>query len=684
MLEKLSLRLRILLFFAALACGALAALTAGLIVGYRHLAQPEALSAFVQVGTLAGFAILGLVTGVWYLFDLHVAKPIELLAGGLRARAHTEVGTSIDASVAKYLGDLAPAAASATDNLTQTRTALEDAVQRETARLSSENQRLEALLADVPVGVVLCSSEHQLAFYNGLGVDLLHAGGAVGLDRGLFDYLHEGPVRLAYARLIATNDPEAASDLLCTTRDAARVLAARMRLLVQADGVPSGYVLTLRDVTAELNTFARRGAFLAEVFDRLGRPCANIATLVEAMPKTVLAPALDQALRQEVSGLSQSYTALAQRHDQNRNEGWPLVLTRASDLLDGLAARLQSEGLHLSHDAAPLLLRCNGVEVIGLLTHLAAKLPSKSFHIDLTEDGADALIRLRWSGDVLSISDLDQWLAQPIDPALPEVTGTSVLSSHATDIWPETTSEGQSLCLPLRAARREGARPKPMAREVVYDFDLLSKSRNASVANALLQDLTYVVFDSETTGLLPEKGDEVVQIAAVRIVNGRRLKSEVFDMLVNPRRNIPAVATGVHGITNAMVADAPEIEEAARRFHAFAQGAVLIAHNAPFDMQFLRRVETKIGLKFDHPVLDTVLLSAVLYGQHEVHTLDALTHRLGITIPEEARHTAIGDAVATADAFLKLLPMLQGRGLNRFEDVLIEVRRHGRLLKDLN
>ena len=191
-------------------------------------------------------------------------------------------------------------------------------------------------------------------------------------------------------------------------------------------------------------------------------------------------------------------------------------------------------------------------------------------------------------------------------------------------------------------------------------------------------------FDSETTGLLPEKGDEVVQIAAVRIVNGRRLKSEVFDMLVNPRRNIPAVATGVHGITNAMVADAPEIEEAARRFHAFAQGAVLIAHNAPFDMQFLRRVETKIGLKFDHPVLDTVLLSAVLYGQHEVHTLDALTHRLGITIPEEARHTAIGDAVATADAFLKLLPMLQGRGLNRFEDVLIEVRRHGRLLKDLN
>ena len=72
------------------------------------------------------------------------------------------------------------------------------------------------------------------------------------------------------------------------------------------------------------------------------------------------------------------------------------------------------------------------------------------------------------------------------------------------------------------------------------------------------------------------------------------------------------------------------------------------------------------------------------FGQSETHSLDALTHRLGITIPEEARHTAIGDTVATADAYLKLVPMLQGKGLASFGDVLEEVRKHGRLLKDLN
>ena len=95
----------------------------------------------------------------------------------------------------------------------------------------------------------------------------------------------------------------------------------------------------------------------------------------------------------------------------------------------------------------------------------------------------------------------------------------------------------------------------------------------------------------------------------------------------------------------------------------FARGAVLIAHNAPFDMEFLRRHEKDIGAQFDNPVLDTVLLSAVVYGQLEQHSLDALTARLGITIPEEARHTAIGDTVATADAFFETAANVAGQGV---------------------
>lgn len=691
MLTRLSLRIRIFLFFAALSLGSVTALVAGLVFGYQRLGSPETLNGFVQGGVLAAFVILGLITWVWYLFDANVAKPIDLLAGSLRARAHSDVSGALDAAIARYLGDLAPAATAAAHSLAETRNALAEAVARETTRLNEEKSRLEALLSDVPVGVLLCSGDHALAFYNGQAVDLIGVEAAApGLDRHLFDYLRDGPIRLAHDRLIATGDPDAASDLLCSTRDGARIMAARMRLMASEGGAQPGYVLTLRDVTTDMATHARREALIAEIFDRVRRPAANLSTLIAAIPEGASAPGrLDQALRQEVALLATAVTELSRRRDELSDDSWPLAVVRASDLLEGLRARLEADGLTAEVEAAELLLYCNGFEIIALLSGLAEDMAraglSRSFHLTVEEDGAGAMLRMIWQGAACPMGDLSRWLAQPLETGLGTVSRQAVLAQHATEVWPEAMGQArQSLCLPIPRARRVVRRPKPVSRAVVYDFDLLSRARNDKVQDARLESLTYVVFDTETTGLLPAQGDEIVQIAAVRIVNGRRVEGEVFDTLVNPGRPIPLSSTEVHGITDAMVKDAPPVPEVVARFHKFAEGAVLIAHNAPFDMEFLRRQEPAIGQKFDNPVFDTVLLSAVIYGQHEVHSLDALTHRLGITIPEEARHTAIGDTVATADAFLKLMPMLQGRGLATFGDVLSEVRRHGRLLKDLN
>lgn len=111
---------------------------------------------------------------------------------------------------------------------------------------------------------------------------------------------------------------------------------------------------------------------------------------------------------------------------------------------------------------------------------------------------------------------------------------------------------------------------------------------------------------------------------------------------------------------------------------------MIVAHNAPFDMAFLRRHAKRMGVEWDHPILDTVLLSAVLFGASDTHTLDALCERLEITIPETLRHTALGDAVATAEALIKMLPILQARGLTTFGEVIMETRKHGRLLEDMN
>jgi DNA polymerase-3 subunit epsilon len=101
-------------------------------------------------------------------------------------------------------------------------------------------------------------------------------------------------------------------------------------------------------------------------------------------------------------------------------------------------------------------------------------------------------------------------------------------------------------------------------------------------------------------------------------------------------------------------------------------------------MSFLRRREAAIGRRFDQPILDTVLCSAILYGQSSEHTLDALCERLGIVIPEGERHTAIGDAIGTGEAFRKMIPMLEAADLPNLGALIAAFDRHSRLIEHLN
>ena len=229
----------------------------------------------------------------------------------------------------------------------------------------------------------------------------------------------------------------------------------------------------------------------------------------------------------------------------------------------------------------------------------------------------------------------------------------------------------------------QGADLPPAPRPLVFDFELLNTSVASDVMETPLRDLCFVAFDTETTGLSVEK-DAVIQLGAVRILNGRLVAGEQIDTFVDPKRPIPPASTAVHHITDDDVRGAPDFATAGRAFHNFARDAVLVAHNAPFDLGLLRKGAEEMGVTWDHPVLDTVLLSAVVFGTTETHTLDALCDRLSITIPPEARHTAFGDALATGQALVKLLPLLQARGHTTFGEVIAQTRKHGRLLKDMN
>lgn len=695
MIQRLGLRLRILLFFAALAAGAVAAIGLGIWFAVeRFPALAAETAALVQIGTVAGIVTLGLIVWVWFLFDQNVARPIDLLAGALRARAHSEVDQPLETAVARYLGDLAPAARAAAASLAETRSALAEAIGRETARLTQEKARLERLLSDVPVGVMICAGDHQLVFYNSQAAEFLGAGSLdvtdqPGLARSVFGYLREGPLQDAYRRLVETGQVDAASDLLCTAIRGNTLLAGRMRLLAgEAGGTAPGYVLTLRDVTQDFAVSARREAFISEALERISRSVAGIATL-RAVAEESGEAALADTLEREVDRLVAMLRGIAEANQARRPETLPYTMLRGEDVLDSIRARVEREGLTVEVRPGALMIGCDAYALVGLAGLICGEVVrmsgTRALQLRLDEEFGGASLRIVWRGRPLGMAALEHVLDQPIDPGLPEATGRSFLAEHATDIWPEALDGGEeAVCLPILQARRAVKPPEPVQRRVTYDFDLLARESRGHVLKSDLDRLTYVVFDTETTGLLPQQGDEIVQIAAVRIVNGRRVEGEVFNTLVNPGRAIPAASSAVHGISDAMVVDAPGVAEALARFHRFAEGAVIVAHNAPFDMTFLRRAEPAIGKRFDMPILDTVLLSAVVFSQQEEHSLDALTQRLGITISQEARHTALGDAVATADAFLKMLTMLRGRDIRTFEEVLVEVRKHGRLLKDLN
>ena len=223
---------------------------------------------------------------------------------------------------------------------------------------------------------------------------------------------------------------------------------------------------------------------------------------------------------------------------------------------------------------------------------------------------------------------------------------------------------------------REPAPPRPE----FYDFELIHRAAPNGAASAQrLADLSYVVFDTETTGLRPSAGDEIVSLAGVRVVNRRILTGETFERLVNPRRPIPAESTRFHGITDEMVARAPPLEVVLPQFKTFVADSVLVAHNAPFDMKFMQLKEAESGVSFDNPVLDTLLLSVWLHPEHENHSLDSIAARFGVEVA--GRHTALGDALVTAAVFLHMVKLLEARGVSTLKDAfeaseqLVEIRK---------
>ncbi|HLD71246.1 MAG TPA: 3'-5' exonuclease [Candidatus Peribacteraceae bacterium] len=163
------------------------------------------------------------------------------------------------------------------------------------------------------------------------------------------------------------------------------------------------------------------------------------------------------------------------------------------------------------------------------------------------------------------------------------------------------------------------------------------------------------IFDVETTGLDPQRGHRIVEIAGVRIENGVMQDDSPFVTFVNPEREIPWDARQVNKITEEDVKTAPTIDLVLPQFLEFARGTTLVAHNAAFDMGFLHAEKQYCWGYTELPdCLCTMMLSRNLYSREFGHSLDAVTRRLGLTMPV-MRHRALADVLLTAQALEKMM-----------------------------
>ncbi|MDO4521870.1 MAG: PolC-type DNA polymerase III [Eubacteriales bacterium] len=203
--------------------------------------------------------------------------------------------------------------------------------------------------------------------------------------------------------------------------------------------------------------------------------------------------------------------------------------------------------------------------------------------------------------------------------------------------------------------------------KVIYGMEAyLVDDLKEIVTNSLNQELqgTYVVFDLETTGFSPVR-DKIIEIGAVKVEQGKI--TERFSTFVNPQIPIPFKIEELTSINDAMVMDAPTIEECLPGFLEFVGDAALVAHNATFDVSFIEENSSRQGLERTFTYLDTVALARVLLPQLNRFKLDTVAKAL--QIPLGHHHRAVDDAACTADIFVKFVEMLEAQDIHTLEGV---------------
>jgi DNA polymerase-3 subunit epsilon len=655
-----------------------------------------------HVGELIGLGailIIGLAFIIDWVFRLYIL-PIDRLTEEVSVVFRVNPAQRIKLHGSKEAMRLATTLNTVADYFEDMNRSVEDRIREAGTRAEAEKQLLAMVIAELPQGVLICNPQGQITLYNERAQQLLRGsekhgdgpaesmtGGFVGLGRSVFGVLDKNIISHALGEItdkMRRGQPDLRSLLVATGRNE-RLMRIEIVPVLGGDRDFTGFILILTDITQQLAIERRVDTLFQTLMVKMRAAVASIRAAIEIIHDY---PDLEPAKHSQMQGIIHTETLTASvamddaAADFNRHidANWPLSRMRLSDLLEALCRRSE-EKLAVRPAFVPgeseYWVRVDSYSMSLALLFILDRLMHESAvgPLRLSPQRLENFLALDicWTGNPVRMETIRRWERQAIviaDDAIPS-TVKDVLDRHGTEIWAHTRNAGTGesyLRILLPAAdpktpvRFKRSTLLPVNRPVFFDFDIFSRpDQHPELDKRMLTELAYTVFDTETTGLDPRGGDEILSVGAVRIINGKMLEDECFEQLVNPHRLIPWSSVQIHGIQPKVLEGQPDITQVLPMFHKYAEGTILVGHNVAFDLRLLQQKEALTGIRFANPVLDTMLLSAVIHAAQHSHDLEAIAERLGITII--GRHTALGDAMGTAEIFLKMIPLLAAMGI---------------------
>ena len=664
----------------------------------RILEERAPLLAFVAL--VAFLACVGLARAA----HARLVDPLRALADQAVLVASANPELRIAAAGAPEIANLARAIDRLGEAYRAERGALRTGAAETRARIEEERNRLAALMSELSEGVIVCNEQGRILLYNERAralfapgtASVIAAQGPVGLGRTIFGFLDRDQVAHAVDKIRYRLDRGAAAPvtLFFAPTVAGNLVRVRIAPSLAADGRIAGHVLTCEDVTRTLGQETRRRSLLQTLATGVRAAAANVRAAAENLTTF---PDMDEAQRATFAGiiaaesrsLSDTIDAALRNYAEALSAGVSLEDMRLADLLGVVRTRLESlPGLAVDAAAvdAALWVKVDSYAMAQAIAALAERLRDalavSALSFRAGHRGGFAEVDLVWRGAQLDAQTLAMWETQAVQVGSEHapLAIQQVLERHGGESWHQHDAvSGESwvrFLIPLAEPAPASLQLRPTglgSRPEYYDFDLFHVADGArSLLGMPLASLGFTVFDTETTGLHPSAGDRIISIGAVRILNGRLLRHDVFEQLVDPERTVPRNSIRIHGIQPAVLVGQPKLREVLPQFHRFCEDTVLVAHNAAFDMRFLELAQGEAGVSFTQPVLDTLLLSAAVHPRLVDHSLEAIAERLGVTVV--GRHTAIGDAIMTAEIFLRLVALLAANGVTTLGEALAASR----------